>query len=63
MHDEKPYLSLKELAALTGLSYESLRHRVHDGGIPGLRRCGGRLFVHLGEFDAATKKAAAVEAR
>ena len=54
----KAYLSLKELSEHTGLSYDSLRHRVRKEGLPGLRRLGRRLFVHVREFDASCKKEA-----
>jgi hypothetical protein len=52
------YVSLADLSKRTGLSYDGLRHRVRTEGLPGLRRLGRRLFVHLAEFDRACKQAA-----
>ena len=56
----RTYLSLRELSGVCPLSYDSLRHLVAEGRLPGLRRLGRRVFVCWEEFDAACRDAATI---
>ena len=51
----RKYCSLKELSEETGLSYDSLRHKVIRGHLPGVHKLDRRWFVDRQAFHEATR--------
>jgi excisionase family DNA binding protein len=51
VNEQRISASIPELARLTGISEGTLYRRANDGSLPGCRKLGKRIFVHLGEFD------------
>ena len=52
VNEQRISASIPELARLTGISEGTLYRRANDGSLPGCRKLGQGIFVHLGEFDA-----------
>ena len=48
--EEKEYVTVTELVRITGLSRSLLYARANDGALPGCRRLGSRLLIHLPTF-------------
>ena len=50
--DETPLaVSIPRLARLTGISEGTLYRRANEGSLPGCRKLGKRIFVHIEEFN------------
>ena len=43
--------SIPELARLAGISEGTLYRRANEGSLPGCRKLGKRIFVHIEEFN------------
>ena len=48
-------VSIPKLARLTGISEGTLYRRANDGSLPGCRKLGKRIFVHLETFNEYMK--------
>ena len=52
--------SIPELARLTGISEGTLYRRANDGSLPGCRKLGKRILVHLETFNEYMKSGTGV---
>jgi hypothetical protein len=49
--EDKEYVTVIELVRITGLSRSLLYARANDGELPGCRRLGSRILIHLPTFE------------
>jgi predicted DNA-binding transcriptional regulator AlpA len=54
-------VSIPKLARLTGLSEGTLYRRANDDSLPGCRKLGKRIFVHLETFNEYMKTGIGVD--
>ena len=51
VNEQRISASIPELSRLTGISEGTLYRRANEGSLPGCRKLGKRIFVHIEEFN------------
>ena len=62
VNEQRISASIPELSRLTGISEGTLYRRANDGSLPGCRKLGKRIFVHLETFNEYMKSGIGVDA-